>query len=559
MRTRDIPGVPRYGKKRALPAPSEPDVVLQPQTYDSLLKGTDLIVNAIRPTLGPLPRLVVMEGLRPTDTPQFLDDAATIARRIIQIKPRTDDVGAMLVRHAMWQMREEAGDGSATMAVIYQALLREGIRAVSQFDSNAMLLRMGFERGLRAVQDRLRQQAVPLQGRENIARIARGMCQNDAALAELLGEVFDIVGPDGLIVIEGYETLGQEREYIEGTYWKLSGWLSRHFVTEPGFKRTVFEDAALLITDFDLKDPHVLVPPLERCVKAGIKHLVIVARDISDAAIGLLVSNNKAGAIQTMVVRTPKTQEMDRVASIEDIAILTGGKPFYTAAFATLEDFRVEDLGQARRAWATESLFGIYGGKGDPRQIRRRIAEVKALLQSADLESTRRDLQARLGRLHGGTVIVRLGAIHEVEREARKTLAERAVTSIRNAILDGVVVGGGVALINAQETLQALTPENEHEAVALRILMRALEEPLRAITANAGFNADVVAEKVKDAGQDFGFDVRSGKIINMREAGIMDPAMVVACALDIAVSGASMALTTDVIVHHRKPIESVEP
>ena len=559
MTTRDIPGVPRQGKRHALPKPRNPIIVEQPNTYLNILQGTDLIVDAIRPTLGPLPRLVVMEALRRTDLPEFLDDGATIARRIIEIEPRGVDVGAMLVRRALWQMREEAGDGSTTMAVIYQSLLREGIRHVTTFERNAMLLRGGLEKGLKIIQASLQAEAMPLEGRENIAAIARGMCQGDDALADILGEIFDIVGPDGLIVIEGYQKLGLEREYIEGTYWKLSGWFSRLFVTEKPDKRTVFEDAAVLITDFDINDPHLLVPPLERCVKAGIKKLVIIARAISDAAIGLLVSNNKSGAIETLVVRVPKTQEMDRVASIEDIAILTGGKPIYSAAFGTLDEFRVEDLGHARRAWATESMFGIYGGKGDPRKIRQRMSVVRGLLQSADLESTRRDLQSRLGHLHGGTVILRLGGIHEIQRETRKTVAERAVTTLRNAILGGVIPGGGVALINAQHALAHAAPENEHAAAAYQMLARALEEPLRAIVSNAGYKPDVIVDKVQALPPGHGFDARSGKLVDMREAGILDPALVIAKALDIAVSGAAMALTTDVVIHHRKPVESIEP
>ena len=559
MQRRDIPGVPRQGRKHPPPKPRKPAVTLQPNTYAHLQRGADRIVDAIRPTLGPLPRMVVFEALRRTDVPEFLDDGATIARRIIEIEPRADDVGAMLIRHALWQMREEAGDGTATMAVLYQSILQQGIRHVTQFDCNAMLLRAGLEKGLRAVRGCLRQQATPLAGKDAITALARGMCQSDSAMAEVLGEIFDMVGPDGLIVVEGFNKLGLEREYIEGTYWKLTGWLSRLFVTDPAGKRTIFEDTALLISDFDIKDPQVLIPVLEACIKAGVKQLVILARAISDAAIGLLVNNNRAKTIQTMAVRSPKVLEHDRAAALDDIAALTGGKPFYSAAFANFDDFRAEDLGHARRAWATESLFGIYGGKGDPRQIRRRIAEIRGMLKLAESDHERGELRARLGRLHGGTVILRLGAIHEVEREARKAVAERAVTSIRNAILGGAVPGGGAALLSARSALNGLPACNDDEALAYTILARALEEPMRAIAHNAGHVPDVVVEKAKDAPDGYGFDARAGRIVDMRQAGLLDPLLVLEKALDIAVSGAISALTTDVIVHHRKPVESVEP
>jgi chaperonin GroEL len=542
-----------------LPKPRKPTVTLQPRTYQQILRGTDVIANAVRPTLGPLPRLVVMEALRRTDVPEFLDDAATIGRRIIEVQPRGCDVGAMLLRQALWKMHQEAGDGSATMAVMYQALLHEGIRYVTQFDCNAMLLRAGLEKGLRAVSDCLSRDATPITGRQELAGMARGMCQGDGEMAEILGEIFDIVGPDGLIVVEGYEKAGLEREYIEGTYWKLSGWFSRLLLTNPAEKREAFEDASLLITDMALNDPGTLIPALERCVKAGVKQLVIVAKEVSDGVIGLLVNNNRAKTIRTLAVRNPKVQEMDRVAAMEDIAVLTGGRAFYAAAYPSLDDFRAEDLGHARRAWATESLFGIYGGRGDPRRIRQYIAHVSGQLRQAQDEHARKDLQTRLGRLNGGTVILRVGAIHETARQQRKAVAERAVTALRNAIFGGVVPGGGTSLLNAQEALCNLPAANEDESFAFKILARALEEPLRTIARNAGYVPDVVVEKVKAASHGHGFDARTGKLVNMRSAGILDPLVVAQKALEVAVSGATMALTTDVIVHHRKPVESVDP
>jgi len=398
-----------------------------------------------------------------------------------------------------------------------------------------------------------------LSGKGRIESIARGMCQGDAEMAKILAEIFDIIGTDGLIVVEGWEKAGLEREYIEGTYWKLSGWFSRVFVTDMAEKRTIFDDAAILISDLKLTESAHVIPALERCIKAGVKKLVIVAAEISDAVIGLAANNNKAKTIETVVVRTPRVGEMERVANMEDIAVLTGGRIFYSAAFSSFDDFRVEDLGHARRAWATESLFGIYGGKGDPRQIRRHIAAVRGKLLMAEGDRDRNDVQMRIGRLSGGTVIFRVGGIHETEREARKAVAERAVTSIRNAILGGVVLGGGAALLSAQAALQGLPACNDDEAIAYRILSRALEEPMRAIAKNAGYVPDIIVERVRMAPPGSGFDVYSGKVVDLRQAGILDAAIVLGKALEIAVSGAAMALTTDVIVHHAEPTESLVP
>ncbi len=536
-----------------------PAVVSQPKTYKAFLKGINLITEAIRPTLGPLPRFVVFAGLRREDMPQFLDDGAIIARRIILIKPRSRDVGAMLLRSALWKMHEEVGDGTATTAVMYQTIFSEGVRYITEFNCNAMLLRSGLEKGLRAVIAALHQEAIPLKGKQAISNIARGMSQGDIELAEMLGEIFDFVGTDGLIVVEGHNRLGIEREYIEGTYWTLSGYFSSYFASDKNAKQVVFEDASLLITDFEIKDPKILVPVLEKCVKAGIKQLVIVAGDLSDAAIGLLINNNRAKTIDTLAVRTPKILEMDRVASVEDIAIMTGGKPYFHAAQPSFDEFEVEDLGHARRAWATESMFGIYGGKGDPRLIRKRIVEVKGVLAKAEVEAEKIWHQSRIGRLNGGTAILRLGAIHEVEIEARKAVAERAVTGLRHALVGGVVAGGGAALLSAQSALAELPAENEDEAVAYRILARALEEPMRTIAKNAGYNADVVLDKVKSGPKGCGLDATTGQIVDMRDAGILDAVTVLEKALEIAVSGAAMTLTTDIIVHHSQPVESVNP
>jgi chaperonin GroEL len=555
----NLAGVSPTRKAKDLPAPRTPAVTLQPRTYRQLLRGTDLIVDAIRPTLGPRPRLVVLQRTRRTDVPEFLDDGALIARRIIEIVPRGADVGAMLVRHALWKMRQEAGDGAATMGVMYQAILREGIRYVTQFECSPMRLRAALERGARTVAEALRRQASPMAGRRAIIDIAEGMCQGDRPMAELLGEVFDIVGPDGLIVVEGWEKMGLEREYIEGTYWKLSGWLSRLFVTDRERRSASFDDAALLISDAKIVAPGQLIPVLERCVAGDVKRLVIIAAELSDAAIGLLVNNRRAEAFDVMAVRTPKVAEMDRVAAIEDIAILTGGQPYYAAAYPSFDGFRIDHLGWARRAWAMESLFGVYGGKGDPRRIRKRISDIRGMLRAVEDDHARNELQARLGRMHGGTVIVRVGAIHETEREARKAIAERAVTSIRNALLGGVVPGSGAALVQAQLALAEIRAETDDEAIALKILARALEEPARTIARNAGYAPDVIVEKLKAAPPGFGFDARTGQIVDLRPAGILDSVTVLQKALDIAISGAAMALTTDVIVHHSRPVESVEP
>jgi chaperonin GroEL len=467
----------------------------------------------------------------------------------------------MLIRGALWKMHTEMGDGATTLGVIYQVLMNEGIRAVVQMGCNAMLLRSGFEKGLKAVRSALQKQVVPLEGKHSITQIALGMCQGDAEMAELIGEIFDIVGSDGMIVVEKWNRWGLEREYIEGTFWELSGYFSRTFISIPTERQVILEDAALLISDFKIKDPSMLVSVLEKCVKARIKRLVIIAAEVSDAVIGLLANNNRAKTIQTLAVRTPRIQEFDRVAVMQDVAVLTGGRIFYSMADPTFENFQAADLGQARRIWATESQFGLFGGKGDIRQIRQHLITIQGLLAGTDSKESfqKTELQKRIGRLLGGTAILRVGALTETATETRKELAIRAVAALRTAVREGVVAGGGAALLVAQSALRDLPGDNQDEIRAYKILARALEEPMRTIAQNSGHNPDVILDKVKSASPGFGLDARSGEIIEMRQCGIQDAAGILLKAVDIAVSSAALALTTDIIVHHAEPKETLEP
>jgi chaperonin GroEL len=556
----DIPGAPGYRPK---PPPKivrrQPAVVLQPRTSRELQEGINLIANAVRPTLGPRPRLVANERLIRTEAAEILDDGATIARRITELKPRGVDVGAMLIRQALWRMHIDAGDGTTTMCVIYQQIYNEGLRYVTQVGSNSMLLRSGLESGLTAILEALGRDATPFIGKEQTANMARGMCQEDVEMANTLGEIFDIVGPDGLIIIEPGHRHELEREYIDGTYWHLSGWLSRVFVTNKPENRTTFEDAALLISDLKITDPRQLVPALDKCVKAGVNKLIIICKEMSDSAIGLLTTNTQAKTIESMAVRAPEVNGPVQVAALEDIAVLTGGRVFYAEGKDSFENFQLEDLGHARRAWAMESLFGLFGGKGDPRQVRQHIAHIRAMLPDAEPKNERKYVQQRLGRLTGATALLKVGGVTATEVDVRKETAERAVTAIRKALQGGVVAGGGAALLNLQSALEGLpTPQVEY-AHAYKILARTLEEPMRVIAYNAGCNPDVMVEKVKAFPNGYGVDARTRQIVDLRQAGIVDSVLVLKRALEIAVSGAAMALTTDVIVHHRKPEISIEP
>jgi len=508
----------------------------------------DVLVNLLRPTLGPHPRVVALERVAQRDkAPEILDDGATILRRILQLPNRDMDMGAMLLRHALWQLHQEVGDGTATAAVLFQALLREGMRCVAA-GNDPMRLRREIEQGLAAVCTSLRAMARPLEGESRIAQVAEALCQ-DRELALLLGEIFDIVGTEGYVRVEGGRHRGLEREYVEGVYWE-GGWLSSSFVTDRVRQETVLNEPAILISDLHIMQADQLAPVMDRVVRAGIPSLLVIAGSVSDDALTILIANQKADKLGTLAVRAPSFGAQ-RTGILQDIAVLTGGAVFTSSTGAEIHSAQLEDLGRARRAWATRDYFGIVGGRGDARALRSRIQQVRGEIERSQDAHEQDNLRQRLGRLLGGVARLRIGAPTPAELEARKAVAERAVATLRRALQGGVVPGGGVALLACQPALQ--------ETVGSRILSRALEEPLRVIAGNAGYEPGTVVARVRASSPGWGFDARRGQIVDLWQEGILDPAVVLQAAVEVAVSGAVMALTTDVLVHRRRPPKGLEP
>lgn len=533
-----------------------PFVVFQPQVHRSLLEGIDLLAEALRPTLGPLPRTVAIAPILLRNPPEILDNGSAIARRIIALPDSTADVGAMLLRHAIARVHNEVGDGTATTAVLFQRIVHEGMRYIAANACNAMRLRHGLERSADIASRALREGALPLVGRDRLVQVALSLC-HDPELASLLGEVFDIAGAEGAVLVEQGSGRRLEREYVEGAYWDGSGWYSALMETDAIHHRAVLDDVALLISDCSIQDPGELLPVMELVVRAGIPNLVLLAAGLSESVIGLLLRNREARIIGTLAARAPMTGTFDREA-LEDMAVSTGGRVIYEAAGEGLSCVRLADLGRARRAWATDKLFGLVGGKGDPRQMRDRMAALRA--QKAKHVGDRAEqVRRRLARLIGGTAILRTGGITETELKARKAMAEQAVFALRATIESGIVPGGGTALLDCQRVLVSMSVADDDEDVARRIIGRALEEPLRVIAANAGCSPQTVVARVRAAPRGYGFDASQGQIVDMLRSGIVDSAPVLECALRAAVSGATMALTTDVVVHRKKPPESIEP
>ena len=519
------------------------------------MRGVDLLARALRPTLGPNPRLVAMQGMR-NDTPPFLyDNAAKIAYEVKSLADPDTDVGAMLLRHAVWRVHEQVGDGTATTAVLLQSLLRAALPYLES-GGNAVRLRQGLERATELAIGALRRMAVPIEGRETITRVANALCP-DQDLAQMLAEILEIVGTDGYVQVELGQGRELYREYVEGAFWK-GGWVSPVFTTDQERRRASLVNPAVLLTDHALRDPSDLLPVLETAHAAGLSTLFIVCRYVADPVLGLLAVNRQSKTLDSLVVLAPGFGS-DEAANLEDLSALSGARVIWQASGESLGRIATEDLGRAREAWATSEYFGIVGGRGDSHALRAHIASVRAALRGEGDHPKRDALRRRLGRLIGGVAKLRIGAPTASELEYRRSLAERTVLVLRQAMSGGALPGAGSALLACQSAVAAAKTYDQDEAMAFKVLHRALEEPLRTIASNAGLEPSTVVEQTRGTKPGWGLDARTGRVIDLLSAGIVDPLPVVEAALRAAVSGASMVLTTDAVVHAPLRPVMVEP
>lgn len=533
---------------------TEPGVLFAPRSHIAMQRGIDYLADLVRPTLGPTPRCVAIAHSSPGHAPEMLDDAATILRRVIQTPNPYVDMGAMLLRNALSRTAQTVGDGTATTAVLLQAIMRHGVRYL-EAGYDTVALRRGLERGCAAAVAALRAMARPLDGRAAIGRCADTLCSDDQ-LALLLGEIFDIVGTDGYVQVDGGYTSGLERQYIEGVYW-YEGYLSPYFVTDHVKQQARLEAPAVLISDLRITSAEQLAPLLDRVAQAGLTSLMIIAQEVSGSALGMLVHNHQSGTLCSVAVKSPLAGAQ-QAAVLEDLAVLTGGRYIAEQAGRRAQNVTLADLGHARLAWASDKAFGLRGGQADPHALRQRIADIKSARARADDPAEVEQLRARLGKLWGGAAILRVGAGTRGEAETRKARAQRMVISLRLALEGGVVPGGGRAYLLCQSALQNLVV-SPGEQVGVDALAAALAEPLAAIAHNAGYTATTVVAQVQASAAALGFDARSGQLVDVWAAGILDPAIIAETVLTTAVSGAIMALTTDVLVHRRNPTAVIKP
>ena len=508
----------------------------------SLKNGVDALADVVRVTLGPRGRNVILE--KKFGPPSVVDDGVSVAKEI-ELKDPFENLGAQLAREVASKTNDVAGDGTTTATVLAQAIVREGMRMVAA-GANPMALKRGLELAVEQVKDHLRKVARPVAGKEQIAQVAR-ISGHDEEIGEIIADVMEKVGKDGVITVEEGRGLHMETEFVEGMQLDR-GYVSPYFVSNPDRMESVLDDPYILITDKKLSSVQDFLPALERILQIT-KNIVIIADDIEGEALATLVVNKLRGNLNALAIKAPSFGDR-RKAILEDIAILTGGKFITEDMGVKLENVQPEDLGRARRIVATKEDTVIIEGHGSDADIQTRIKQIKAQSEDASSEFDREKLQERLAKLAGGVAIVKVGAATEVELKERKLRVEDALSATRAAVEEGIVPGGGVALLRAQKGLVRLGDElTADERMGVQIISKALEEPLRLISENGGKEGQVIIENVranKDA--NYGYDADTDTYGDMIQKGIIDPVKVTRTALENAASIAALVLTTESLV-----------
>ncbi len=502
-----------------------------------LLKGVEKLANAVITTLGPKGRNVVLD--KGFGAPEVTNDGVTIAKEI-ELEDKFENMGAEIVKEVASKTNDVAGDGTTTATLLTKALITEGFKNVTA-GANPLEIKKGIEIGVAAVVDRLGKLAKKISTKEEMAQVAT-ISAEDEEMGKKIAEVFHKVGKDGVVTVEESKTFGLDTEIVEGMQFD-QGYISPYMITNPDRMEAVYEDPYILITDRKISAINEILPLLEKMTNSGHKDLVIIAEDVEGEALATLILNKLRGTFNTLAVKAPGYGDR-RKEMLQDIAILTGGQVISEELGLKLENVELNQLGQARRVVSEKEKTTIVAGKGKKQDIEARIEQIKKEIEMADSDFDKEKLQERLAKLSGGVAVIKVGAATEVEQKQKQQKIEDAVAATRAAIEEGIVPGGGVALIRCLSTLDDLKVKGEQK-VGLAILKKALEAPLRTIAKNAGEDDGVVLEKVRKGPQNFGFNAKKGQFEDLLEAGIIDPKKVVRSALQNAASAAGMILTTE--------------
>ena len=521
-------------------------LIFEEDARRQLKAGIDTLAQAVATTLGPKGRNVALD--KKWGAPTITHDGVTVAKEI-ELEEPYENMGAQLLKEAATKTNDIAGDGTTTSTVLAHALVTEGLKNVAA-GANPMLLKRGIEKATAAVADAIKKMSIDISTRDEIANVASISAQ-DREIGDLIAEVMDKVGKDGVITVEESKGLAFETEYVEGMQFDR-GYISPYFVTNPEAMESVLDEPYVLINEKKISTATDIVPLLEKLVQTGKRDIVIIAEDVDGEALATLVLNKLRGTFNVLAVKAPGFGDR-RKAMLQDIAILTGGTVISEETGRKLESVTLDDLGRCDKVASTKDDTTIVGGAGTEADITGRINQIKAEIDASTSDYDNEKLQERLAKLAGGVAIVRVGAATEVELKEKKHRVEDALSATRAAVEEGIVPGGGVALLNAIPALDKVKGDYPDENTAVNMLRRALEEPMRGIVTNAGMNGAVVVQEVRrqqeaQKNDRVGYDVMAGEYTDMVEAGIIDPAKVTRGALENAASIAAMILTTEALI-----------
>ena len=517
-----------------------------------IVKGMNTLADAVRVTLGPKARTVVLE--RSWGAPTVINSGVIVAKEI-ELEDRFENMGAQMVREVAAKTSEVAGDGTTTATLLAAGIVNEGMKFVSA-GMNPMDLKRGIDKAVEAVVEELGRMAKPCSTRKEIAQVGSISANNDASIGEMIAEAMEKVGREGVITVEDGKGLANELEVVEGTQFDR-GYLSPYFINNPEKQSVVLEDAYLLLYDKKISTVRELLPLLEHVAKLG-KPLLVVAEEVEGEALATLVVNTLRGVLRSCAVKAPGFGDR-RKAMLEDLAILTGGAVIAEEAGLTLEKAEPTVLGRARRVEIDKDDTTIIGGAGDPKAIDARVARIKREIEDATSDYDKEKLQERAAKLAGGVALIRVGAATETEMKERKSRTDDALHATRAAVEEGILPGGGVALLRARSRLESLRAVNPDQDAGIRIVQRALEEPLRQIVRNAGEEPAVVVQRVMDGTGNFGYNAATGEYGDMVAMGVLDPRKVTRTALQNAASIASLILTTDCMIAQMPETKPASP
>ncbi|MHA7967515.1 chaperonin GroEL [Paenibacillus sp. CAU 1782] len=515
------------------------DIKFSEDARRSMLRGVDALANAVKVTLGPKGRNVVLE--KKFGSPLITNDGVSIAKEI-ELEDAFENMGAQLVKEVATKTNDVAGDGTTTATVLAQAMIREGLKNVTA-GANPMVIRKGIEKAVKAAVEELKSISKPIEGKQSIAQVA-AISSADEEVGELIAEAMEKVGNDGVITVEESKGFNTELEVVEGMQFDR-GYISPYMITDTDKMEAVLDNPYILITDKKISNIQEILPVLEKVVQSG-KQLLIIAEDVEGEAQATLVVNKLRGTFTCVAVKAPGFGDR-RKAMLQDIAALTGGQVITEELGLELKSTVVEQLGSARQIRITKENTIIVDGAGNKTDIDARVNQIRAQLEETTSDFDKEKLQERLAKLAGGVAVIKVGAATETELKERKLRIEDALNSTRAAVEEGIVSGGGTALVNVYNAVAAVSAEGD-EATGVNIVLRALEEPIRTIAANAGQEGSVIVERLKNEKVGIGYNAATGAWVNMFDAGIVDPAKVTRSALQNAASVAAMFLTTEAVV-----------